>query len=675
MKASTIDLQSTFLVADLFCGAGGSSTGAQHAIEDLGSAMDLVAINHWNTAIATHQANHPTARHLVEDVSIVDPEAVVPGGRLDLLMASPECRFYSRARGGKPIHDQGRMNPWAIHNWLTKLDVRCVIIENVPEFVNWGPLDESGRPDKSQRGKHFEAWFLTFHALGYTAEWKMLNAADYGDATTRTRFFLLARKDGRPTVWPEPSHARGDTGMFPGRQPWRGAKEIINWENLGRSLLDDPKYRKRPLSPKTRRRIAKGLQHFGGPLAPLYIRLLDLEDEIGADPADLPAQAFILNRHGENGTGRFHSIDDPFPTVTCQGGGYLVNTDAEPFLNANRTDNAPKGVDEPVPCITTAHGGGSILVEPDLRPFMLGQQSAGAPRSTEEPTPTIATAGKISLVRPTIIQYYGQSFAQDTAHPLSAITGCRKHAVVSPVIVEYYGNSDAASIDDPLHTVTTKARHGLANPAVIKLAHGNGSQGEKGDDRRVHSVDKPLGSITTSPGLGLAQPIVARISQTGRSGDYSRPLDSPLPTMTTKGDLTLTVPVAQSYIVPNFGEASGQEPRVHDVSDPLPKVTSRGAGNLVTPTIAEDIAREAVEAGIDPRRIVFVDGQPHLLDIRFRMLENAELARAMGFDDEESQYEFVGNISEVTKQIGNAVPVHLAAALVRATLSDAQPTE
>ena len=214
----------TYLVADLFCGAGGSSTGAQKAITEIGGTMELVAINHWNTAIATHQANHPTARHLVEDVSIVDPEAVVEEGRLDLLMASPECKFYSRARGGKPVHDQGRMNPWAIHNWLTKLDVNCVLIENVPEFVDWGPLNPDGRPDKAHKGEHFQAWFLTFDSLGYKAEWRMLNAADYGDATTRIRFFLMARKDGRPVVWPEPSHAKSDVGMFPGRLPWRGAR-------------------------------------------------------------------------------------------------------------------------------------------------------------------------------------------------------------------------------------------------------------------------------------------------------------------------------------------------------------------------------------------------------------------------------------------------------------------
>ena len=634
----------TYLVADLFCGAGGSSTGAKKAIAEIGGTMDLVAVNHWNTAIATHQANHPTARHLVEDVSMVDPEAVVEEGRLDLLMASPECKFYSRALGGKPIHDQGRMNPWAIHNWLTKLDVRCVLIENVPEFVEWGPLNPDGLPDRAHRGEHFQAWFLTFHALGYKAEWRMLNAADYGDATTRIRFFLMARKDGNPVVWPEPSHAKGDVGMFPGRRPWRGAREIIDWTNPGRSLLDDPKYRKKPLSEKTRLRIARGLERFGGPLAPLYIQLLDLP----ANPTS-PSGAsggmghpFILNRNGENGSARVHSVDAPVPTATGRGAGYLVEPDArpfhgsdrqhtvprnidqpihtvttltgggsylvqpvaEPFVGANRNNNVPKSVHEPIPSATTAHGGGSFLVEPSIQSFMLGQQSGGAPRSTNEPAPTVTGDGAISLVQ--------------------------------PAIVEYYGRSNARDVDEPLSSVTTRSRHGLVNPTLVEVNHGNGAEGLEANNRRTRSVDEPLGSLTSKRGIGLA--------------------------------MCLATPTVKPYIVPNFGERDGQEPRVHDVDEPVPAVTSRGAGSLVSPMLVEPILKQVRDANVDPRRVVFVDGRPYLLDIRFRMLQNPELSRAMGFEDDETSYEFIGNVAEVTKQIGNAVPVHLAAALVKAAL-------
>ena len=702
-------------VVDLFCGAGGSSTGAEKAIAGIGGEMELVAVNHWNTAVATHAANHPTARHLVEDVSIVDPEEVVKEGRLDLLMASPECRFHSRARGGKPIHDQGRIHAWVIFNWLTKLDVNAVLVENVPEFVDWGRLNSEGRPDKAHKGEHFQAWFMTFQALGYHAEWRMLNAADYGDATTRTRFFLMARKDGAPILWPEPSHAKGDTGMFPGRRRWRGAREIIDWSNQGRSLLDDPKYRKKPLSVKTRRRIARGLERFGGPLAPLYIRLLDLPDETVTETApNAQAEVFILNHHGESGQDQSYSTqhpaptvdtpgaddlvepaaepfvlahhrsaarssDEPIPTVTTRGPGYLVEPTAKPFICANRKNNAT----EPIPTTTTAHGGGSFLVEPSTESFLLGQQSGGAPRSTDQPAPTVATDGYITLVQPAIIEYYGQSHARAVDDPLSVITSMNKHGLVKATLVEYYGRSGGADIDEPLPTVTAKARHGLADPVLIEVNHGYTQQGEAGDGSRSQSVEAPIRTVTTKRGLGLAdpvlievkdengalvQPILVQTSHTGDDSRHTRPTDQPIPTLTTKADMCLATPTAKPYIVPNFGERKGQEPRVHDVDEPIPAVTSRGAGSLVSPALIEPILKQLNDAHVDPRRIIFVDGHPYLLDIRFRMLQNPELARAMGFDDEETQYEFVGNVSEVTKQIGNAVPVHLAAALVAAIL-------
>lgn len=613
----------TYKVADLFCGAGGSSTGAKKATAELGGEMVLKAVNHWNIAIATHSLNHPTAEHIVEDVSIVDPESVVEEGYLDLLMASPECKYDSRAKGGKPIHDQGRMNPWAIHNWLTKLDVRCVLVENVPEFVGWGPVDPvTKRPIKARKGEHFQAWFMTFTNLGYVAEWRMLNAADFGEATSRVRFFLQARKDGQPITWPEPTHAKGDTGMFPGRLPWRGAREIIDWSNTGRSLFDDPKYQKKPLSPKTLRRVVRGLERHGGWLAPLFIRLLDLPEDVKApaDKAQSENGAFIINRHPENGSSRVHSVDDPMPTATGRGSGYLVQTAAQPFVQANRNHNAPKGIDEPVPTITTSNGGCCFLVVPRVEPFMLSQQSGGAPRPTCCPVPTIAGAGallgqpylhdiddpmtvvtqriKHGLINPILIQYYGQSIAQDVDSPLAGLTAIgRKHGLVNPVLVQYYGKGGASSIDAPLPVVTTKDRHGIVNPVILEVNHGNGPLGDRGDFRRVHSVDDPLGSITTSPGLGIV------------------------------------MPEAQPHSTPNGG------------------------------------SEKALADDVDPRRIVFVDGQPYLLDLRFRMLQNGELARAMGFSDEESSYEFVGTVAQVTKQIGNAVPVRLAAALVKAILA------
>ena len=422
------------------------------------------------------------------------------------------------------------MSAWAIHDWLTRLDVDTVIVENVPEFTRWGPLLADGRPDPRGRGKFFEQWFMTFGGLGYEAEWRRLNAADYGDATSRERLFIMARRDGRGIRWPEPTHQRptaehNGEQMFPGRLPWRGATEIIDWTDIGRSILDHPKYVKTPLKEKSRRRIARGIAQEAGPLAPLFIDLLGL-------------------------------CAEDFP---------------------------PSG--------------------PARGPFVLGQQSCAAPRGTGRPLPTIATAGAISLVQPMVLQYYGTSNMHCVSRPLATVTaGVKKHALVATALVE--------------------------------LNHGNGQMGPDGDRRRTHPVEAPLHTITTNPGTGLA---------------------------------------TASFLTPNFGESAGQKSRYHRVDHPLPTVTSRGACNLVSTDLrrAGDASagiEELMANGVEPRRIVLIDGQPHILDIRFRMLKNSELAKAMGFDAGESEYEFAGNKSEVTRQIGNAVPVRTAAALVKAAL-------
>ena len=625
----TIREEDELVVVDLFCGAGGSSTGAQKAIEATGRRMRLAAINHWNIAIQTHAANHPEALHVVEDVSIVKPEDIVPDGYVDILMASPECTHHSRARGGKPIHDQGRMNPWAIMNWLTRATVRTVLVENVPEFTKWGPLDQDGHPIKARESEYFQAWFMAFAALGYEAQWRFLNAADYGDATSRTRFFLMARRDGHPIRWPEPTHERRSPQhpLGPGLKPWRGAREIIDWSNPGASILDHPKYRRKQLALNTRKRIARGLEKYGGPLAPFYIQLLKIPDYAidYAAVAEALDQPFVLNRNGENGTSRAHSIELPIPTSTTRGAGYLVVPLAEHrFIMANRSENAPKSMDEPIPPATTAPGGGSYMVEADAKPFTLPQHSCGVPRDIEDPTSTITTRGAISLINPMVMRYNGQSIGQTTDAPLSTIMTCRKHALINPLVVQYYGKGESSAIEAPLPCITTKDRHGLANPVLIQANHGNGHMGDRGNERRVMDMDNPVCAITTRHGIYLAEP----------------------------------------YIVPNFGEAPGQEPRTHDIDTPVPAVTSRGAGNLICPVLTNHQGEPYA-----PERILIVNGVIYVLDIRYRMLQNRELARATGFDDDEIRYHFAGTKTQITKQIGNAVPVHMATALVAATLS------
>ncbi|TJW14590.1 MAG: DNA cytosine methyltransferase [Mesorhizobium sp.] len=450
------------LVADLLCGAGGSSTGCARALAEMGLEMELVCVNHWPVAIDTHQRNHPEARHFVQDISTVRPHMIVPEGYLDLLMASPTCTHHSVARGGKPTSDQQRSDPWHIITWLTELRVKRIIIENVWEFAGWGPVDHrTGKPIKSRKGEYFHAWIETIRRLGFEPEWRKLNAADYGDATTRQRFILMARSDNRKVSWPMPSHRRRDGAkieLFAETKPWRPAREIIDWKIKGRSIFN----RKKPLAPKTLARIHAGAVKFGwpepflvilrnhmagqsvdGPLPTIaangtHIGLAQpillspnssgaprsADDPLptittgGASTDERPGCArpmlvepFILNRHGDNGGTRAHSVEEPTPTANCDGGGYIV----EPFVLSRQGGGAPRSVDDPTPAQVAKHS--HVLISPYYGSGS-GETCAGA----EEPLPTVTAKGRFGMVVP-VTQSNGGALARDVeTDPLATMT-------------------------------------------------------------------------------------------------------------------------------------------------------------------------------------------------------------------------------------------------------------
>jgi DNA (cytosine-5)-methyltransferase 1 len=209
------------LFGDLFAGGGGTTEGVLQAARLLGLETEAIAVNHWPVAVATHVANHGHVRHHCMDLETASPRDLVPGGRLDLLWASPECTHHSRARGGKPVSEQKRAGANWVLDWLEALDVRCLILENVVEWLSWGDVVDD-KPVSKTRGKLFVRWWNRLKRLGYRAEYRVLNAADYGDATTRRRLFVQARKDGRPIRWPEPTHSKtGAVGLFGGLPKWK----------------------------------------------------------------------------------------------------------------------------------------------------------------------------------------------------------------------------------------------------------------------------------------------------------------------------------------------------------------------------------------------------------------------------------------------------------------------
>jgi DNA (cytosine-5)-methyltransferase 1 len=417
----------TLRVADLFCGAGGTSAGLYRTAERLGLGVELLAINHWETAVETHAQNHPGANHLCASLDQVDPSKVVPDGKLDLLLASPECVHFSNARGDKPCNDQSRASAWHVLHWAERLRVESILLENVREFASWGPLGRDGRPVKSRRGETFAAWLAALRSLGYQVEYRLLNAADYGGATTRTRLFVMATRQHRGPRWPRPTHEKlSKEGLCAGDLlPWRPARTVIDWALPSESIFG----RKRPLAEKTLARIEEGLRRFCG----LTLEPFVLQQQGGgvarAVSQPLPTVAtkgaislvepFLVPRYGEREgqRPRTHSLGAPMPTIpaTCQHG--LV----EPFLVRYHGNGGAESVDRPLPTITTRDRFG--LVQPmhlDIRLRMLQPHELAAAMSFP---PGYRFAG----TRSEVVKQIGNAVEVNTAAALcEAALGCRE---------------------------------------------------------------------------------------------------------------------------------------------------------------------------------------------------------------------------------------------------------
>jgi len=344
----------SFHIADLFCGAGGTSTGAIEAVTMLGHTPRLTAVNHWPVAIATHTLNHPAHRHFCATIDQLNPRELFRDGELDLLWASPECTHHSTARGGKPINDQSRASAWCVARWAEALLPSTIMVENVPEFATWGPIGSNGRPLASRKGETFQAWLRCLESLGYTVEHRTFCAADYGDPTTRTRLFVQAQRGRRRIVWPDATHAEITGGdLFAcKRRPWVSAAEIIDWSLPLPSIFD----RKKPLADNTLARIFKGLKAHGG-------------------------ATIIAMEHG----GRSLSTARPLPTVTtAKGGAFGVA-----YILPQQSCGKLRPVTKPMPTVATA-GALALIVE---------YYGNGVARPVTEPLPTVTCRDRFALIR------------------------------------------------------------------------------------------------------------------------------------------------------------------------------------------------------------------------------------------------------------------------------------
>lgn len=725
------------LVADLFCGAGGSSTGARRALERRGKTMKLVAVNHWSVAIETHSKNHPDAEHFCANAYRLAPLDAVPGGELDLLMASPTCTFHSRARGGKPTswgQRYGRMTPTQVVRWVTDLKVRCLIVENVPEFVDWGPVHRAivcpecegvlagpgscgnedcgaactrvwqrglkrvipekcrqkatrcrpGRPCKRKVGVYFRTWLRKLRTAGFQVDHRVLNAADYGDATTRRRFFLVGRSDGVAPQWPDPTHSRdGSSDLFgESRQRWRPAREIIDWSLRGRSIFT----RKRPLSPKTLARIHAGAVKFGWPqplvemierhMAGEPVKVADRGHLIAGDPL-----VFQVNQ-GHGRTRNIRSVDSPMQTVVTRASFGVAEplADGEPFVTVLRRNADGRSVDRPVPTVTA--GGTHIgLAEPFVSAYNGNKNGKPrAPRSIDEPLATQPTANRFAIAEPLVVRSdmhkSNAMCVRSPDDPLATVTTRGGFAVAEPFVFGNRTNNVPKEVGKaPLPTATTSTGGGMA---LVLPQHGT-------NPARPVSVPAPV-VTTTSRGIalvipqgggGVARKVEAPVPTIACDGAHAlvapyygqsaaRPASRPLPTITTRDRFGLVTPVTHA----------GGKGRARDVEQPLPTVTGAHRGELgfVTAAFGERAGQAPRVRSVDePAPTICAKGRVNLVqgahyDVLFRMLQPHELAAAMGFDSDETAYEFCGNKTEVTKQIGNAVAVGTATALVGALM-------
>lgn len=401
------------LIVDNFAGGGGASTGIELAT---GRPVDI-AINHDPDAILMHMTNHPFTRHYCESVWDVNPKELCGGHPVGLMWLSPDCKHFSRAKGGKPVSKNIRGLAWIAVRWAATVKPRVIILENVPEFVTWGPLDENNYPDPKKRGKTFNSFVNALRSYGYEVKWKELKACDFGAPTIRKRFFLIARCDGKPIVFPEPTHGEG-------KIPYRTAAECIDWSIPCKSIFE----RSKPLADNTLRRIARGLDKF----------------TIKAD---------------------------------------------KPFIMVNNSANGPKGIDEPIPTVTT--GNRNFLCVPSVQKYYGGITGS----DISEPLPTVTAIDHNALLAPSLIQYHSETSASEVrgqalSKPIMTVDGSPRYGLTSAHIVKYYSGDNYSAADAPLATITTRERHGLIESHLCVLRN----------NQDCKSLNEPLPTECTSGG-------------------------------------------------------------------------------------------------------------------------------------------------------------------------------
>jgi len=641
------------LIIDNFAGGGGTSTGLEEAF---GRPVDI-AINHDPEALAMHAMNHPHTKHLCESVWDVDPIKVTNNQPVGLVWLSPDCKHFSKAKGGTPVAKNIRGLAWVTLRWAAKCKPRVIMLENVEEFKTWGPLlvdaDGNFRPDPAKKGKTFESFLRQLRAHGYMVDHRELRASDYDTPTIRKRFFLVARRDGLPIRWPAPTHgAPTSPGVLAGKLlPHRTAAECIDWDIACPSIFE----RKRPLAPATLRRIAKGIMRYvvdapapfivgqGGPIysgkpvpaaqpfgtlttenhravvvptiVPVTHQGSDRNESVhepfrtitGAQRGEkaLAVASMVQVGYGEREgqAPRALDIEKPLGTITA-GGGKAALVSA--FLNehANAANQRVMAVDEPLRTVCAQVKGGHFSVSTvELAPFVMTNTTGHPGAEATAPVPTITAAGNQALATAFLAKHYTGVVGSDLDDPIGTITSCDHHSLVAAHLQPYYSDkrpTDARGHlpDEPVKTITTENRHAVVTANLSHMGHGEGKEGGKRFSHGIRDVEHPINTITAS---GATAGIVTSSLVKLRGTSSTASVEEPLHTISAGGQHHAEV---RAFLLAYYGTDQDQSP-----DSPLATVTSRDRFGLVT--------------------IQGVDYQ--IVDIGLRMLDPAELYRAQGF--------------------------------------------
>jgi DNA (cytosine-5)-methyltransferase 1 len=632
------------IIIDNFAGGGGASTGIEMA---LGRCVDI-AINHDPEAVAMHEMNHPQTQHFCESVWDVDPLEATQGRPVGLAWFSPDCKHFSKAKGGKPVSKHIRGLAWIIIRWVMDVRPRVFILENVEEFRTWGPLAEDMLPCKKRRGETFNAFVAMLTTgvdpdspalvecvdvlglneaqrqrlivgLGCDFEHKELRACDYNVPTIRKRLFGVGRCDGLPIVWPEATHgAPNSAAVLAGLQkPWRSAAECIDWSILCPSIFE----RSRPLAEATLKRIARGIRRY----------VIDA------------AKPFVVKVNHGGDAFRGQEVATPMATITAKHGTGIVT----PYLvgaGGPAYAGKPKAMDSPFNTLTTENH--THVVAPFLTEHANGSTQRNF--SAEDPLRTQCAevkGGHFAMVAPTLVQTgYGEAPGQAPRAPGldkplgTVVAGGTKHALISAFLAKHYGGGyegPGVALDTPTHTATTVDHHALVTGQLVGC-------GGRAAQSRPRDASEPAQTLTAKADTCLVTSNLAKLRGTSRDG---QPTDAPLHTISAGGTHHAEV---RAFLVKYYSEGGTDQA----VEDPMHTIPTHDRLGLVT-----------------------VAGQQYFIaDIGMRMLEPHELYAAQGFP---ANYVIAPTINgrrlpkhAQVRMCGNSVCPPLAAALVRANVPE-----